>query len=251
MRKVLKVTLYIVGGILLLILGLIIYLNSQWGQNFVRRRVEAYLKNKLKTEVRIGYLGYGLPKYIVMNDVLFLDQARDTLLAVNILKVDLDMFKLFHKKVDVQQIVLKGMHSHIYRNTPDTNFNFTYILTAFAGSTPKNTTKATDTTAALTFSLDKVKLDDIHVRMNDYTGGMQLAINLEHLDLKMKKLDMGNMLFHIKDLSVAGLQTTYSQDTSYLPVNQNPPKSKLKLVADNVSLQRVALQYNDNLNKFL
>ncbi|MFI5195604.1 MAG: hypothetical protein ACHQD8_00805, partial [Chitinophagales bacterium] len=226
--------------------------NTPWGQNFVRSRAEAYLKNKLKTELHIGYLGYGLPKFIVLKDVLFKDQAGDTLLAAEELKIDLDMLKLIHKNVDVQQLVFKGVHAHIYRNLPDTNYNFTYIINAFTGNKPNEPVKPKNTTASpLNIDLDRVKLDDIHFRMNDYTGGMQLAVNLEHLDLHIKKVDLGKMLFHIKDLAIAGLQTTFAQDTSYLPVKHSTEKTKLQLIADNANLEHIAFQYNNSLNKFL
>src|ERR1700744_233610 len=102
MRKVLKITLYIICGIIFILLCGIVYLNTPGGQNFVRGKAEAFLRNKLKTEVRIGHLGYGLPKFIVLNDVLFLDQAKDTLLSAGELKVDIDMLKLIHKDVEVQ-----------------------------------------------------------------------------------------------------------------------------------------------------
>jgi translocation and assembly module TamB len=229
----------------------ILLLNTPWGQNVVRGRVEAYLNNKLKTTVHIGHLGYGLPKFIVINDVLFLDQANDTLLAAHEIKVDLDMVALIHKKVNVQEILLDGVHAHIYRTLPDTNFNFSYIAAAFASNTPVDTTKKKDSSSSFSMNLDRVKLDDIHFRFDDHTGGMQYGLNLEHLDLKMKKLDLDHMLFHIKDLTVAGLQTSYSQDSSYLPPNPHPTKTVFKLIADNVNLQRIALDYDDKLNKFL
>ena len=249
MRKVVKITLFIVFSIFMLLLGAIIYLNSPRGQNFVRGRAEAYLQTKLKTIVHIGHLGYGFPKYIVLADVLFLDEAKDTLLSGGELKIDLSMLKLFHKKVDIQELILKDIHSHIYRNRPDTTYNFSYIMAAFSSNKPQTTTKGTS--SSLQIDLDGVKLDDIHVRFDDYTGGMRFAVDLEHLDLKMKKLDLDSMLFHIKDLNVAGLQTYYSQDSSYLPINANHTKTKLNLIADNVNLQRIGLNYDDNLNKFL
>lgn len=250
MHKFFKITLYVVGSILILLLLAIAYLNSPWGQGFVRGRAEAYLRNKLKTEVHIGHLGYGLPKYVVINDALFLDRARDTMLAVQTLKVDLSMLKLLHKQVEIQQIVLKGVHSHLYRNAPDTNFNFTYAINAFA-SGPADTSKSRDT-SSMTFDIDKVSLEDIHSRFDDYTGGIRMAINLDNLDLRMKETDVRNMLFHIKDLTVNGLQTGLEEDSSYLPP---PPKdtsrSRMKIMADNVDLRKIGFRYNSTLNKFL
>lgn len=255
MRKAFKVILIIVGIILFLVIGAVVYLNTPWGQNFVRSKAEAFLRNKLKTELHIGHLGYGLPKFIVLEDVLFLDQAKDTLLAVGELKIDINMLQLLHKEVDVQQVVLRGVHSHIYRNQPDTTFNFSYIIDAFASKKPKDPNKVKDTSSSpsLKIDLDRVKLDDIHVRFDDHTGGTLLVLNLDHLDLKMNKLDLEKMLFHIKDLSVAGLQTSFTQDTSYLPIHpkDTTKTAKLQLIADNVQLERVAVNYNDVLNKFL
>src|ERR1022692_4642310 len=116
MRKVLKITLYIICSVIFILLCAVVYLNTPEGQNFVRGKAEAYMRNKLNTEVRIGHLGYGLPKFIVLNDVLFLDQGRDTLLAARELKIDINMLQLIHKKVDVQELFFSGVHSHIYRN---------------------------------------------------------------------------------------------------------------------------------------
>ncbi|MCW3123514.1 MAG: hypothetical protein JWQ38_3006 [Flavipsychrobacter sp.] len=254
MRKVLKVLLYIIGILLLLVVGAIVYLNTPSGQNFVRGRAEAYLRSKLKTEVRIGHLGYGLPKFIVLDSVLFLDQKKDTLLAANELKIDINMLQLLHKEISVQQLALKGVHSHIYRNQPDTAFNFTYIITAFTGDKPKDPNKPKDTSSdpPLKIELDKVKFDDIHFHFDDYTGGTRFGMDLEHLDLNMKKVDLDKMSFHIKELNVAGLQTTFDQDTSYLPKHpKDTGRAKLTLVADNVDLSRIGFQYNDALNKLL
>ena len=251
MRKALKIIAYILCSIVLLLIGAIAYLNTPWGQNLVRGKAEAFLRNKLKTELHIGHLGYGLPKFIVLNDVLFKDQAHDTLLSVQEVKIDLNMLKLIHKEVDVQQLVLSGVHSHIYRNLPDTNYNFSYIINAFAGK-PKDPNKPKDTTSSpLSINLDRVKLDDIHIHVNDNTGGLQLAVDLEHLDLRMNKLDLSKMSFHIKDLAVTGLQASFGQDTSYITSKHDTVKTKLQLIAENINLERVAFKYNNSLNKFL
>ena len=248
MRKVLKIMSYVGAGIFLLLLAAIVYLNTQWGQNLVRTKAEAFLYKKLKTKVHIGHLGYGLPKYVVLDDVLFLDETKDTLLYAGELKIDLSMLELIHKKVDIQEILFKSVHAHIYRNQADTTYNFSYIVNAFTGK-PKDPNKPKDTSSAtLNIDLDRVKLDYIHVRFDDYAGGMRLAVDLDHLDLRMKKIDLDQMLFHIKDLTVSGLQTSFSQDTSYLPKKpDNKEKAALQLIADNLNVDHVEFNYSDAL----
>ncbi len=101
-------------------------------------------------------------------------------------------------------------------------------------------------------NVDRVVLDDIHARVDDATGGMKLAIDLQHLELKLKDIDLKHMNFHVKDLTVAGLQTYYGQDTSYLPVKpKDTTQTKFTLAADNVSLKQIGFKYNSNLNKLL
>ena len=212
MHKGIKIILWVIASIIMLVLATAIWLNSQWGQNIVRGKAVTYLSNKLKTEVRIGHLGVGFPKYIVIKDVLLKDQARDTLLAFNELKIDLNMFALIHKKVDVQQLVINGVHAHIYRKLNDTDFNFTYIIKAFAGNKTVDTVKPKVPTASpFQIAIGKVDLDDIHMRFDDFRGGMQLTANLDHLSLKMKNLDLDKMLFHIQDLTLSGLQCEFLQ----------------------------------------
>ncbi|MBA3829650.1 MAG: translocation/assembly module TamB domain-containing protein [Taibaiella sp.] len=252
MRKVLKILLFIIGGVLLLVAGVVVWLNTNSGKGFVRDQALSYLRKKLKTEVYIGELGYGLPKYIVLKNVLFKDQAKDTLLNVRLLEVDIDMLKLLHKQVDIKQIKLEGVNAHIYRNAPDTAFNFSYIINAFTGPTKSPQPKKAKDTSTLVIDLNRLVLNDIHAKFDDHTGGTRMALDLHHLDLSMKKMDMRHMQFHIKSLAVAGLNTVVLQDTSYLPVNtKNTKASILQLVADDIDLQQVIFHYNSSISKFL
>ena len=228
----------------MLLIGIVIYIDTPWGQNFVRGRAEAFLRGKLKTELHIGYLGYGFPRYVVLKDVLVKDQARDTLLSLGELKVDVDMLKLLRKQVVVQQVALAGVHAHVYRHLPDTTFNFTYIIDAFAGK--PDTGKPKDTTSSsFSIALDRVSLDNIHIRYDDYTGGTLLGADLDRLRLSMHKLDLDKMLFDIKSLAVAGLQVSFRQDTSYLPptppTGETPP---LQFMADELHFSNIVAAYS-------
>ncbi len=250
MPKAIKITLWVIGIIIFLIFSAALWLNSQWGQNIIKDKAVIYLGNKLKTEVRIGYLGVGFPKYIVIRDVLIKDQVKDTLLTLNELKIDLNMLALIHKNLDVQQVIITGLHGHIYRNMPDTDFNFAYIINAFAGNSPVDTSKKTATTATpLKFEVEKVRLENIHLKYDDYTGGIRLGLDLEHLSLKMKNLDLDKMIIHVQDIKLSGFVSEFNQDSSFLPTKPpKPGKTDVQIVADNVSIEKVAFKYNDHLN---
>ncbi len=253
MRKVAKVLLYVIISILLLVLVAAVCLNSQWGQNIVRKRAEVWLTNKLETEVRIGFLGVGFPKDVVVRDVFLRDELSDTLLSLRELKVDVGMLGLLHNKLDVGSVSLNGVTSHVYRKQSDTDFNFSFIVKAFAGNSSDVETVSTDTTGSpWVISVGVVTLNDIHIRFNDAMGGMQLATDLHRAELSMKELNVDKMLFHIKELSVDGLSGTYIQSISSFPKHEpEQGGADIQLIADNVNLNNIAFNYSDQLSKLL
>lgn len=252
MRKVVRISLWILGSVFVLLLVVVIWLNTGMGKEFVKNKLVAFLQDKIKTEVRIGELGYGLPKYISLSDVLIKDEANDTLLAVKHLRVNINMLQLISGKVDVQKVTLEGVNSHIYRNAPDTNFNFTYIINAFAGAPKQEKVEDTTKGKPMAINVNKVELKDIRARFDDETGGMSFAINLADLQLKMKNIDLEAMSFHVKELSVEGLTTVLRQDTSYLikDVDTTTEATPLQIIADNIHLQNINFSYGDEVGKF-
>src|SRR5690348_15494015 len=142
MRKAFKIIIWVLGCIILLLLGICVWLNTPSGKNFVRQQAVNFLRKKLKTETYNGEVGYVLPRYVFLKNVLFKDQSKDTLLSAGDLTARVDMLALLHSHLNVRELRLENISAHIYRNAPDTDFNFTYIINAFAGKNtkPKDTT---------------------------------------------------------------------------------------------------------------
>jgi translocation and assembly module TamB len=253
MRKVLKITLYTLGSILLLIVLLVIWLNTPSGQNFVRGKAEKFLRDKLKTEVYIGKLGYGLPKNIVLENLLLKDQANDTLLAVEHLKVNINMLKLISSKVEVKKLELWGVNAHIYRNAPDTNFNFSYIIDAFAGKKTGEVeeVKEANDTSSLSFDVNEVQLANIRFRFDDYTGGSRFGMALDSLDLRLREFDPVNMNFAVRTLDLRGLRTSFIIDTSYLPPKEEDTTASkpIRLAVDDLKLKNIGFDFEDVLGR--
>lgn len=253
MKKVLKIALKVLGAILLLVILVVVWLNTQWGQNFVKNKAQDFLRDKLKTEVYIGRLGYGLPKFIVLEDVLFKDQAKDTLLAVKKLKVNINMLALISSRIEVSKLELVGVNAHIYRNAPDTTFNFGYIIDAFAGkkTDEPEDVKAANDSSTLTFDIEKVELADIRFRFDDYTGGSRFGLVLGKLDLKLKEFDPMKMKFHVGDLEIAGLHANMITDVSYLPPKEKDTTASkpIQLAVDDLKLKDVSFTSDDVIGK--
>lgn len=209
-RIALKTVLWVVGSLIALFLLLIFLIRLPSVQNYVVSKATSYLENKIGTKVDIGYINITFPKKLVLENVYFEDQSRDTLIAGEKLLVDINMFKLLKNTVEIQELQLEGITGKINRTLPDGRFNFDYIVEAFASE--KESTTQADSTSALIFDIDDVVFKRIHFLYRDEMIGTEADIRLTHFDTKVKKFDLtNNMAFAMPNIKVDGLTAIVKQ----------------------------------------
>lgn len=236
-----------IGSILLLLILIIVLLQTPWGKNFVRKQAVRYLKNKLHTDVRIAKLEYSIPDAVLLEGVLLKDLRQDTLLQVQRLDIDMNMFALLRGKLSVDNVLLEGVNAHIYRPLPDTVFNYNFIITAFAGESesPADATPADTSSSPMAIDVGKIQLKNIRLRYNDTTGGTHFAMNLGSLLLRPGKINLEQMKFEVREFTVGQLESSFITDTSYLPppVADTSAPSDFQLVVDKLHLDDVAFAF--------
>jgi translocation and assembly module TamB len=252
MRKALRITLWVLGGIFFLIFLAVLVLQTRPGKNFVRDRAVSFLRTKLKTEVYIGDLDYNLPKWVVLKNVLLKDQAKDTLLSAREMRLDIAMLRLLDNTVSIQKIYLDGVRSHVYRKAPDSTYNFDYIVKAFLTQGTDTAGVVTDTSARLVMNVDEIVLHDVHFRSDDYSGGSWLAFDVGDLNLTMKETDPERLIFKAGKLYANNVRAVVINDKSILPEKVTPPTGPLtlQLGADVLDLHNVVYNQKDLVNKF-
>ncbi|MBC8051678.1 MAG: translocation/assembly module TamB [Sphingobacteriaceae bacterium] len=220
-------------------------------QNIVRKKTVSFLESKLGTKVEINRLSFDLPKLLVLEDVYFEDQKGDTLLAGDTLKVDIAMMKLLKSEVEINEIDLRGISLNISR-TPDSVFNFDYILKAFAtqSTTPKDTAAA-----PMKMSVDKINLDRIHLKYKDAPTANDVNVYLSHFDTRVKEFDMEKMRFNIPNIKLSGLNAVIIQSK---PAIKNDSKQKdmaeaakpldMGLVIGSADLDRINVKYRNDVS---
>jgi hypothetical protein len=231
-RIALKTILWIIASIIFLVILVIVLIQIPAVQNFAKDKAVTFLQNKIHTKVKIGHISLGLPKLIVLEDVYFEDQKKDTLIAGEKLKVDISMLKLLSHKVEVNEINLVGITAKVDRGANNV-FNFDYIIKAFA-SEQKKPVEPTDTSSTMKFSIDKVILDRINISYKDLMTGNDVKFLLGHFDTRIKDFDMDKMKFTIPKITLSGVDTRIIQtptkqsvakaavsDTTTKPVNMS------------------------------
>ncbi|RYE37028.1 MAG: translocation/assembly module TamB [Sphingobacteriaceae bacterium] len=208
-RLFLKIVLWLIVSVIALLLLIVVLIQVPAVQNFVKDKAVSFLENKIHTPVRIGHISLGLPKLIVLNDVYFEDQKKDTLLAGEKLKVDISLLKILDNQIEINELNLQGITSHINRTLPDSNFNFTYIIKAFASEQKKKPDP--NDTASMKFSINKINLDRIHIKYNDAVSGNDVAFNLGHFDTNIKDFDLDKMKFTVPKITLSDVNAKVIQ----------------------------------------
>ncbi|MFD2969763.1 translocation/assembly module TamB domain-containing protein [Sphingobacterium bambusae] len=236
-RIALKTILWIIGSVIALILLIIFLIRIPAVQNYVVGKVTNYLETKIGTPVSIGYVNITFPKKLVLENVYFEDQSKDTLIAGEKLLVDINMFKLLKNTVEIEEFELEGITAKISRTLPDSSFNFDYIMQAFTSE--KESTPTSDSSSALVFNIEDVLFKRIHFVYNDEVIGTSADIRLNHFDTRVKKFELtNNMAFSMPDIKIDGLTAVVKQ---WQPVSDTEAPSAADLGITDSSAQSSSL----------
>ncbi len=235
MRKAISTILLVLLAIVLLVLGFVVVIaTTPIGERFVTSQVNNYLAKKLKSPFHIGRISYKIPDYLELNDVFFQTPKGDTLLIGQRLFVDLDMLGLLNNRVSINQIDLEKVRLNITRTLPDRNagdaasrppaFNFNYILDAFVPpGQPQATPAPLDTTTApFDINLKAISFKDVRVTYRDDVTGADVNAYVDTLRANFDKTDIANNSYHLRDLTVDGLDTK-ARIYKGLPTPDSPP----------------------------
>jgi translocation and assembly module TamB len=218
------VAIFLLSIILLVVLVLVL-LQTAPVQNFARKKIVSYLETKLKTRVEIAKLDVDFPKMLVLEGVYIEDRTKDTLIAGKQLKVDLDMWKLLHSQVQINEINLNQITTKIKRQLPDTVFNYQFIVDAFASPTSTPTKKDT---AAMQMAIDKIIVDKTHLVFFDVITGNDVDIYLNHFDTHIATFDPTHLRYDVPVIALNGVHGHINQTKplAVTAVNTNPDSTK-------------------------
>lgn len=260
LKRILKIFLWIIAGILILVIGLLTFLYLPVGQNFVKNKVISYLQKKTDTEISLDRLRVIFPKQLELNKFYVEDKKEDTLLYAERLLVDIDMWGLLKNKVELQNLELEKVRANVYRVHPDTVFNYQFLVDSLISNQKKPEEDVSeDTTAAIKFNLDKIVFEDIRLRYRDDVIGNDAGIFLGKLDAVVEKFDLSDMHYILNKFTLSNTSLLYNQKKPLTVLTEAIDESidetesensgKLPLLEfRNFNLNGVNLNYDDRLS---
>ena len=228
-------------------------------QNFVKNKAINYLKNKTHTEVSLESIKIALPKDVVLNKFFIADLKGDTLLYAGKLSVDISLFKLLQNTVEINNVDLKHVRANVTRTSPDTTFNFSFIVDAFASEQkkPKDQVKK-DSTSTMKFSVNKVNFEDIGLHYRDDVSGNDAKIYIGKFDTRIKDFDLTNQHYVIKTLTLKNTGLTYLQQKPLIQLvnkvvrkvdsSKNASAVLPVIEVQDFSFEHVKVNYQDELS---
>ncbi len=257
--KSLKVFLWVITGLLSLAILLIILINFSFIQNLIKNQIVSYLKNKTKTEISLEKVRIAFPDDISLNKLYVADLKKDTLLYADKLNVNLNLFALiFSNKIEIKDLELSSVTANVKRISPDTTFNFSFLVNAFMSEQEKPEEKVKkDSSSTLKFAIDQISFNKINIRYHDDVAGNDIHFSLGSLKTKIKSFDLNNQRYVIKNLALQNTSLNYLQQKPLVHLAQHIVNSvdstqkqtgKLPTIEfETLDLNRININYNDEL----
>jgi translocation and assembly module TamB len=241
-------TLKIVGIsfliLLLIMAGLMLFINSSAGQKFVQKQLVSFLGNKIDTPYRIGSIKYRIPDWVVIEDIYFEDQQRDTLVMANSIRVDIDMLALIRSKIIVNSLVINKGLVKIYTPDDSEDFNYQFLADAFSSGEPEVAEPINQTSAENPFVLENVKLSDIRFYYLDKPGGMEFSAGLGNAAVVFNELNPGQNLYDISNVELQKGKLSFHSFPATVFKEDTIPATPLKINLGKVSLKEFDWKYN-------
>lgn len=194
--KILAIAFIAVAGLLL---ALVLYFNSAPGQKQLSNLIFNRLAKQIGTPVQ-GRLSFSIPDWVHLDDLLIVDQKKDTLLYSQKAYLDVGLFRLFKNELLIEQVELENTVAKIDRK--DGVFNFDYIVNAFSSDTPA---PADTTSVPMKITLNGIDVKNLRVKYEDSDAGHLFRVKLGGLVSGFNRLDPAKTVYDLKDTEISSL----------------------------------------------
>jgi hypothetical protein len=256
-KKIARIFLKTILFLFLFIIFIFLLILTPPVQRFLTSKAENFLENKFKTKVEIGGIYFGLSGKVSLKDIYFEDQTKDTLLAGESIKAQVNIMKLFKNEVQVKDIELKNITAKIKRLLPDTVFNFQYMVDAFVTEQAK--VPDTAQTAPMKMNISDVSLENINLVYNDVVTGNDMRMKIGNCSVTIDSLDLEKQHYNIPSVILRNTTARIRQTKPLVTakevaaidtVNVAAPAPAMALNLDIVEFSNIDLDYANDVSAF-
>lgn len=246
---ILKTCLWLIASLLFILVSAFVALRFPKTQNFIAGKATVYLSKKIKTKVELKKIRINFPASVSIEGLYLEDEKLDTLFYGEHIDIDIALWRLFSKKLEVSDIELQNITAHLSREKGSGKFNFDFIAAAFASAKKDTVPVIKDTLGAWKFDLNRIVLKNIDFTYRDDQNGKSLDLQLGNLETRIKKFDPDHKIFRIGKTSLSDSKFRFIQLETNKPGNANDQATPLpELSLDETQLERVQVVYHNLTN---
>ena len=243
-RRSIKVVLWMFAGTLALLVLAVALLQVPGVQRYIARKVVASITEKTHTRIEVGSIDIAFTHFVALHDVFVEGPKRDTLLSFQTLAVDVNLFGLISHHINLTNIRIDSLTTHITRTLPDSNFNFQFILDALSPpSTAHNDRPDTSTGPSWELRFGGVHVNNLQGTYDDEVSGLNVRLHLGVLEASMEKFDIGRKHYRVDEITLAN--TT----GSIVHTRDSPPDTSQSAATDlglaSLSLKNIHFNYQN------
>lgn len=208
------------------------------------------LQPKLNTEIKLDKIRIKFFNSVEIGGLYVEDQNKDTLLYFDNLSVQVRIGELLHNRLSVRSVQLDNLTASINRDTPESPFNFQFIIDAFAST---DTVKKPPSENPLEISINNLVINngtlryDIHSVPHTpnefnanhfYVTDFNFKAKVPSLDMSRLKVTINNLSLneHYAGMYLQTLRGTFrSKDAKYWT-----NKFKLKFNNSDIAIRRAS-----------
>ncbi len=191
--RILKILLFSLVGIILVV-ALALQLPAV--QNYIAGIAVEKLDQKLDTKISLGRIRITLPNSITLKDLYVEDLNQDTLLDAGLIKVNVGLFGLLRKNVNIHLLELHDITGRISRPAGDSAFNFSFIPEAFS-SGADHAAQDTSSGSGMNFTLGRIKLSGINLKYDDALTGNRVSARIGIFSVHFRDFSLDPLLVDV------------------------------------------------------
>lgn len=191
-----KILLWVVGILLFLILAVWIFINTDFGQNWIAKKITKRLSKDLHTNVSIKHVDFSLFNKMHLEGLMIEDQKGDTLLFAGDAKVRITDWFFFKKNIELKYIGLDNALIKLQRT--DSVWNHQFLLDYFGGDTTSQTNKSGGTK----LNLKEIELNNISFIQKDQWHGHDMQISLGQMNMNAQNIDFDTKTVVINSINI-------------------------------------------------
>ncbi len=234
-------------AVVCILLALILFLRSEWGQSIMVNQLVNYVEDKTGTEVAIDKAFVTFSGGIQIEGLYLEDLGGDTLLYSNKLEAKIPLVPIIQGKgYALEWAEWDGLVARVKRQDSLAGFNYQFLIDAF--TTTDST--STSTAAPLELSLGMVELTDFDIIYTDDVANLDALIRFDRFFIEMNQLDLSRSLIDIDvvELSNAVIDYNNLQETAIEPSDVNTTRASDKSsIKDSVNTSVLPLIKLNNL----